>query len=221
MSEQPPLGPRPRQERGIRARTRIYDAAMAEFAAKGSTDARIEDIVERAGLSWGTFYRWFPRKQDVLLEAAVRHVRERVAPMVEAGLARKEKPARDICLGFFVDLLSPGDHPAHVHGDILLEVTRSRERFTAMLDEGETPMIEQIARIVGYGQERGEVRTDLDRYSMAGVLMAGTTYSIAHGYYGAFRGHPGAEPAVDLPALISRMFGVAWRGIESTPEAIT
>lgn len=220
MSEHPPLGPQPRQSRGVKARRQIYEAAMREFAEKGSGEARVEDIVEQAGQSWGTFYRWFPRKQDVLLEAAVRHVRDHVAPDVEEALAAAREPARAVCLRFFLALLSPGDHPAHVHGDLLLEVTHSRERFTAMLGEGETPMIEQIAQIVSYGQERGEVRTDLDPYSLAGVLMAGTTYSITYGYYGPFRGLPGAAPAVDLAALIERMFGIAWRGLEAAPAPI-
>lgn len=220
MNDDPPLGPKPRQSRGVAARKRVYEAAMVQFAEKGSKDAHVEAIVEEAGLSWGTFYRWFPRKQDVLLEAAALHVRERVVPLVEAGLADADKSSRETCLEFFVALLEPSDHPPHLHGEMLLEVTQSRERFTAMLDDGETPLIQLIARITAHGQQRGEVRTDLDQFTLAGTLMAGTAYSVIHGYYGAFRGYPGAEPAADLPELINRIFGIIWRGIEPAPTPI-
>src|SRR3954451_24587606 len=82
----PPLPPKPRQARGIAKRERVYEAALAEFAAHGFDDARIEDVVADADVSWGTFFRYFPRKEDVLLEAAARHYRERVRPLAESAL---------------------------------------------------------------------------------------------------------------------------------------
>ncbi len=49
----------------------ILDAALAEFAAHGFADARIEDIARGAGVSKGTVYLYYPTKQ-ALFEALVR-----------------------------------------------------------------------------------------------------------------------------------------------------
>ncbi len=220
MSENPPIGPKPRQARGVAARKKVYDAAIQQFAENGVEATRIEDVVERAGVSWGTFYRWFPRKQDVLLEAAVLHVRERVAPVIVAGLADPKKSSRETALEAFINLLEPGAQPAHLHGEVLQEVIENRERFTQMLADGEHPLILLFAQITAHGQARGEVRDDLDPFSLAGTLFAGTVFTAVHGYYGAFRGFPGAQPAVELPEMIERFFGVIWRGIEPSPAPI-
>jgi len=48
---------------------------MKEFARHGFDQARVEDIVADAGVSWGTFFRYFPRKEDVLLQMGVEHSR--------------------------------------------------------------------------------------------------------------------------------------------------
>lgn len=220
MSADPPVGPRPRQARGIAARGRVYEEAMRQFAEKGVEATRVEDVVAAAGVAWGTFFRWFPRKQDVLLEGAVLHVRERVAPLVDARLAEPGGGAREIALAFFTTLLEPGDQPANVHGELLHEVIWKRERFTAMLGEGDQPLILLLARVVARGQERGEVRTDLDQFTLAGALFTGTAYAVIHGYFGAFRAFPGAQPAADLPALVERFFGIAWRGLDPAPEPL-
>lgn len=44
---------------------RLLDAAVAVFAAKGFHAARVDDIVERAGTSHGTFYLYFANKDDL------------------------------------------------------------------------------------------------------------------------------------------------------------
>src|ERR1700749_3260311 len=60
----------PRQRRAAATRRRLYEAAMAEYARVGLETARVEDIVAAAGTSWGTFFHYFPAKEDVLLDAA-------------------------------------------------------------------------------------------------------------------------------------------------------
>ena len=35
-------------------------------------------MIADAGVSWATFFRYFPRKEDVLIELAARHFREQV-----------------------------------------------------------------------------------------------------------------------------------------------
>lgn len=220
MTDELPLPPKPRQARGAVARSSVYDAALHRFARHGVAATRIEDVVADAEVAWGTFYRWFPRKQDVLLEAAVRHLRERVTPAVEAGLDQPERDARDVALELFTTLLDRGPHPVSLFGEILGEVMSNRARFAGMYGEDPQPIMALIARVVTHGQRRGELRADLDPLTLAVTLFAGAAFPVVYGYYGAFRGTPDAEPPGTADALVARFFGVAWRGLEVAPEPI-
>ena len=47
-------------------RDAIYDAAMELFARKGFNETTVDEIVEAAGVSQRSFFRYFPMKNDVL-----------------------------------------------------------------------------------------------------------------------------------------------------------
>ncbi|MED4584780.1 TetR/AcrR family transcriptional regulator [Brevibacillus choshinensis] len=49
--------------KGEVSRTRLLQAAAAEFAANGYHRARVSDIVRRAGLTQAAFYLYFPSKE--------------------------------------------------------------------------------------------------------------------------------------------------------------
>lgn len=59
--------------KGERTRQRLLDAGAALLPGRGYHDTRVDDIVAAAGVSHGTFYRYFTNKDDlfrVLAEAA-------------------------------------------------------------------------------------------------------------------------------------------------------
>lgn len=66
--------------RGRASRERLVEAARACFGERGYAATRIGDITERAGLSAAGFYRHFPDKQALLLEA----LQEPLAALLEA-----------------------------------------------------------------------------------------------------------------------------------------
>ena len=86
------LGIVPRQRRGVEAREKLFQAAMREFEIRGVAGSRVENIVAEVGISWGSFFRYFPRKEDVLLFGAAKHFREHLRPTYEAGI---KDPGRD------------------------------------------------------------------------------------------------------------------------------
>jgi AcrR family transcriptional regulator len=48
-------------------RTRILEAAVKVFATKGYHDTKVDDIVNESNTSKGSFYFYFPSKQDIFL----------------------------------------------------------------------------------------------------------------------------------------------------------
>ncbi len=68
---------RPRRPRGEQTRLKLLEAGASVLPARGYHDARVDDIVDAAGVSHGTFYRYFANKDDffrVLAEAASRRM---------------------------------------------------------------------------------------------------------------------------------------------------
>lgn len=69
----PVVDDRPLRARGEKTRQRLLDAGASVLPARGYHDARVDDIVEAADVSHGTFYRYFDNKDDffrVLAERA-------------------------------------------------------------------------------------------------------------------------------------------------------
>ncbi|AND16758.1 TetR/AcrR family transcriptional regulator [Rathayibacter tritici] len=63
-------GVRPRQQRGIETRERLLRAATVVMAEVGRDRLTICEVVKRAGVAAGTFYRYFPDRA-VLIEAVL------------------------------------------------------------------------------------------------------------------------------------------------------
>lgn len=69
METRIPAKPRGSNARGQRTRAQLVDAAAACFSEYGYERTRIADIVHRAGVSQGNFYRHFASKKEIFLEA--------------------------------------------------------------------------------------------------------------------------------------------------------
>ncbi len=69
------VAPRPPEEpatKGERTRERLFQAAIAEFRAKGFEGASMREIARRAEVSPGLLYRYFDAKEDVVKELYAR-----------------------------------------------------------------------------------------------------------------------------------------------------
>ena len=75
-----------RQARAVETRKKIIQAAKVLIAAKGFADTSIEDIAKQAGVSTGSFYTYFKKKEDVV-EALNQTDFYRLAEIVNAGPA--------------------------------------------------------------------------------------------------------------------------------------
>lgn len=102
--------PEPRWRRLPEERPRqILEAALEVFAERGLSDARLEDIAKRAGVSKGTIYLYFPNKEELFREV----VRTSVISYIEqaeadlTNQADAEQALREWMTGYWAWLRTP------------------------------------------------------------------------------------------------------------------
>jgi AcrR family transcriptional regulator len=132
----PHLRPRkePRQRRAVETRARILDAAREVFEEHGYAHGTTNRIAERAGLSVGSLYQYFPNKDAILVELVDVHI-EAGTHAVLAAL-----PAGDWDALPLTDVLGPAVAAmVALHAD-------GRELHRVLFEEAPRPP-EQLARL--------------------------------------------------------------------------
>jgi TetR/AcrR family transcriptional repressor of uid operon len=194
----------PKQARGVEKRERLYAAALARFERDGVAETRVEDVIADAGVSWATFFRYFPRKEDVLIEAIARHFHEHAMPLVEKARGDRRTRVRKTIERLLVALLSADEMAQPLHNQAFIEVFSNPARFAVMVDNGHpAPLIGLIAELLDEGRRRGEVSLELDPGFTALTVTAGAMFPAVQA------AAVGAEPAISIgPAL-----DLLWSGI--------
>lgn len=194
----------PKQARGVEKRERLYAAALARFEREGVADTRVEDVIADAEVSWATFFRYFPRKEDVLIEAVARHFRRHAMPLAEEARADRRTRVRKTIERLLVALLTADEMAQALHNQAFIEVFSSPARFAVMVGNGHpAPLIGLIADLLDEGRRRGEVNSGLDPDFAALTVTAGAMFPAVQA------AAAGAEPAVSIaPAL-----DLLWSGI--------
>lgn len=165
---------------------------MAEFARVGLDAARVEDIVAAAGVSWGTFFHYFPAKEDVLLVAAA-DVCRAYADALSDGLDARQDTETVLSRGFAemrAAALEVTDSSA-LRGQLTMYVLNHPGRLTAFLGEDVAPPIPATTAVLAEGQRRGEIRDDEPAEALAVILMYAVLLSARRG---TTIGRPGDRP---------------------------
>jgi AcrR family transcriptional regulator len=102
-----PPGPEVHQERARRSHQALLDAAVELFATHGYDKVGTPEIAERAGVSVGTFYRYFADKHVLYVEVVRRMLSDAytdimagLTPSRFVGMARHETIADSVALLF-------------------------------------------------------------------------------------------------------------------------
>ena len=114
--------------RGRRTRAQLVAAAAEVFAERRYLDTSINDIVARAGVAHGTFYRYFDSKEQVFREVAL-DLQQRL--LTGGGEVDEERPPE------FADASE----------EVLWRITRANRRYLTMYRQHAALMvvIEQVA----------------------------------------------------------------------------
>jgi len=174
---------------------------MAEYARVGLEAARVEDIVAAAGVSWGTFFHYFPAKEDVLLDAAAEVCRA-YGEAIQAGLETGQDPESVLGAAFGAMAQAAAEVASSnaLRGKLLLYVLGHPGRLTEFLGEDVAPPVAATTAVIAQGQLRGEIRTDEPAESLAVILLYAVLFA---GRRGATIGRaPGSAPLGHLALRI-------------------
>jgi AcrR family transcriptional regulator len=180
-------------------RTRLLEAAAAEFADAGIDAANINRISLSAGLAKGTVYNYFPSKEALFLA------------VVEEACARAAEGAESV----------PADAPTEVRlrailaGDVewvrrhepfarvlVRETLAAHPRFYPQIVAAAAPFVEKVAEILRDGVARGEIRGDIPAEQLA-LIFTGLGDLALVQHWGSGGRWPRLE---EIPDLIARLF---------------
>ena len=156
---------------------RIIVAAMELFKTQGYEQTTMDDIANKAEISRGTLFNYFPSKDALLLPWGEEILDQFVQPRLTDYLATQPKTidvlrflfasmgesvlaAPDVIRAFVGEALKPNNKP---------QVERTR-----------TGMLEIFVKVLRYGQARGEVRSDIPLEDIAGYMSALQTGLLFH-----------------------------------------
>jgi len=202
----------PRQRRKEARPQELLDAALAVFAEKGFAASRTDEMAQRAGVSKGTLYLYYPSKEE-LFKAVVRH-------NLSSLIAEGEEMASSF-EGSSSELLScllktwwerVGNTPAAgIHKIVLAEVRNFPELAQFYTDEVMVPADRLFGRCVQRGIDHGEFRP-MPVHEVALALMAPVIFMAIHRHsFGACPVH-GVE--VDPALVLDTHLDLVLRGLE-------
>ena len=209
----------PRQRRKQARPQELLDAALAVFVEKGFAAARTEEVAQRAGVSKGTLYLYYPSKEE-LFKAVVR---QNLGSLIAEGEERASSFA-----GSSSELLSfllhtwwqrLGTTPAAgIHKIVLSEVRNFPDLAQFYTDEVILPTHRLFSGCVQRGIDSGEFRA-MPLHEVAHALMAPVIFMAIHRHsFGCCPVHGGVE--VDPAAVLDTHLDLVLRGLEvRTPRA--
>ncbi|QWV93810.1 TetR/AcrR family transcriptional regulator [Geomonas oryzisoli] len=153
-----------RAKRSEETRERIFRAALSLFAERGFNATTIEAITAAADVGKGTFFNYFDNKESVLLEYRELQM-ERVAEFV-ASNRDSDRPLAPLLLQLAVTLTMEQEKSPGLIQSLMTAVFGS-ETVQKRMAEAMQRNIEQLAVLIARRQQSGELRSDLDAFSIA------------------------------------------------------
>ncbi len=146
-------------------RRRILDTAVEVFAARGFAASNVNQIAEAAGISVGALYKYFASKDDLfmyLVEVASARITEYVETVLAEDIRLISKLERLLRLAQDYSKIDP----SFIKLYNVLSSESDGERATLIARRLEGITSRAYREVIAAGQQRGEIRADID----AGIL---------------------------------------------------
>jgi AcrR family transcriptional regulator len=170
-----------RERRSAELRERLFRSALQLFAHKGYAETTVEDITEAADVGKGTFFNYFPSKDHIL--AAFGQLQVAKLQLAADAAPTSRLPIRDYLHNLALDVASePAKNPAMVR--VLMQANLSSAPVRKTMLDIHTKATGLLALIIQVGQDRGEIRKNLNpldiattlRQSLLGALLIWSLY---------------------------------------------
>jgi len=158
----------------------IIDAAMDLFSQKDFHNIGMRDIAKRAGISAAAIYRYFPSRDDVFVEALVRHMKI-VEALFEKNVAQGHTTLEELAMGS-VDYLLENESVFQMMGHFMVTgqiQPKAMERYNTM-QRSFLDILEKVNNQTDIGMNNRLV-THAIYASITGVVMS-------------FKNYPGRSP---------------------------
>ena len=170
--------PRKAAESEPEKRRAILHAAVRVFAEKGYHGCRIADVARAAEVAYGLVYHYFRNKEELLESVFAEQwaILINALKAIDAGPGTAPEKVAAI-FSFVCDVYKTAPAPVRV---LILEVTRTPHALRAgSTRETFEEALGLVADIVRGGQERGEVRPDLDPAIAAAALLGALELAVS------------------------------------------
>jgi AcrR family transcriptional regulator len=188
-----------REEKKARQRREIVEAALALFHERGYDETRVHDVVERVGISDATFFNYFPSKDSVLDELALVQV-ELFSETLRYELSESGKSVPER-IGETMRVAA-GAIAQDRELQAVIYTRSSLFHSSGKLKERTFEMYGLLSALFEAGQERREIRGDVDPVQLAEILIATyhlTTINWLIGWWdGGDRLEPRLGAAIDV-----------------------
>jgi len=137
------------------ARERLLESAKALFSQKGYYSTSVEDIVESAGFSKGTFYFYFKSKEE-LFKSLVEEMHLNIVKRLESFLER-ELALEDALIEHAKVFLEDICQNRHIAQLFLFQLVGTNEEFRELYYTKIAHLRELLAKMVDKAIQRGEI----------------------------------------------------------------
>ncbi len=148
----------------------IINKSIEIIATKGIQGLTIKNLSKEIGISEPAIYRHFESKTDILL-AILKNFEEMFLFMNEAMKGGKDSAISKIEFLFskIVEIFS--QEPSHISVIFSEEVFKNEEVLKEKIVEIMTIKVKTIEDIILEGQDKGEVRNDIDNKTLALIVI--------------------------------------------------
>ena len=195
----------------------LLEAALMLFVEKGFAATRAEEVAQRAGVSKGTLYLYYPSKEELLKAVIREHLGSRIAAGA-AEAARHRGPVadllRDLLCRWWLEVF---DGPTSgVFKLIITEVRNFPDLAEFYNREVVQPGEELTARVVQRGVDAGEF-VDLDVAGAVHSLLLPLVMLCIHKH--SLGACPGHHEHIDAHAFIRAHVDLVIRGMQQRSDA--
>ncbi len=168
-------GRRERKKREVRSR--IFEVGQRLFAEHGFDGTTVEQIAAAADVAPATFFNYFATK-NALLDQMMTQVFDYLQALVDEQLARPVS-AQERIIGFAERAAKELTRTHELAHDVLAELMLTSARSGEVIPYV-SRVHEPFTTIIREGQERGEVRDDLDPGFLAEVVVGAINAPVTH-----------------------------------------